>query len=810
MLSLQQFHNAVLNDLGKPLNTHQEQAINAAVSDCLFLVAGPGSGKTTALALRVLKCVFVDDVDPGTILATTFTRKAAKELRSRILSWGDQLRHSFLNRTRSNHTRAVLARLDLNAIVIGTLDSIAQTLLSENRAPGTQPPVVIEDFVSNGLMLREGLFPGHRHLDNDLHAYISALRGSSYGLNAPQLSRVLRTIRERCLHDSVDEHNYRNTQNPNCVVCSQHPHNGISTACDAIADYSNVLQREGVLDFAALEQEFLSRLQARTGPLNQHVNTFVIVVVDEYQDTNLLQEQIYFELGERVVANNGGISVVGDDDQSLFRFRGATVDLFQDFPNRLHQHLSHRLANPPATPPRRIFLTENYRSTGRIVDFVNTYVQLDVGYQAVRVAGKPPIIQRRQVQHNPRVLGMFRDDVDTLGSDLSEFLYDVFQGRGRNIPRVGLIRKSPGGSIGDCALLCHSPAEVKESYQQNTGTIRRRDRLPFHLREHLGSMNPPIRVFNPHGQHLASVPDVERLCGLILLCIDPNKQYQDAIQRLPQEAADTMNRWRLVADDYMRRNPVPRIPPRRGANTLSAFVQSWQQQHVQGQIRASRRRGNWPDEIHLVDLVYKLVTWIPNMQDDIEGLVYLEVITRTILQSALFTAPFRGHIVFNTARNRRSSVHRVLWSVFVPIAMGAVEVDEDLLDTLPTDRLNILSIHQSKGLQFPMVIVDVGSDFRTNNQQQAFMRFPRNGDLTHNLEDELRQFSALNPPNRSAIDRAFDDLIRLYYVAFSRAEDVLLLIGLSSVRERIMHVATGWDRTQQWHWGRNLPNLIHI
>jgi DNA helicase-2/ATP-dependent DNA helicase PcrA len=64
----------------------------ALTRGAVMVLAGPGTGKTTALALRVLKLIFVDRQDPGGILATTFTKKAAAELRSRILGWGDSLK----------------------------------------------------------------------------------------------------------------------------------------------------------------------------------------------------------------------------------------------------------------------------------------------------------------------------------------------------------------------------------------------------------------------------------------------------------------------------------------------------------------------------------------------------------------------------------------------------------------------------------------------------------------------------------------------------------------------------------------------
>ncbi len=123
--------------------------------------------------------------------------------------------------------------------------------------------------------------------------------------------------------------------------------------------------------------------------------------------------------------NGGGMTVVGDDlSQSLYRFRGATVDLFQDFPARATAEIK--------LPTAAIFLEENYRSTDAIVDHYNAFSLLDPHFQAARVANKPPTKRAREVAHNPPILGMFRDDVATLASDLANFIDGVFQGGGSN------------------------------------------------------------------------------------------------------------------------------------------------------------------------------------------------------------------------------------------------------------------------------------------------------------------------------------------------------------------------------------------
>jgi len=116
-------------------------------------------------------------------------------------------------------------------------------------------------------------------------------------------------------------------------------------------------------------------------------------------------------------------------------------------------------------------------------------------------------------------------------------------------------------------------------------------------------------------------------------------------------------------------------------------------------------RSKWVVELSLVDLIYKLVTWIPELQDDIEGLVYLHSILKTVTQFSLLDS-FDGKLyISDDIKDQRSidSIKRMLWNVFVPIAMGTVSLEETLLETLPKDRINIMSIHQAKGLQFPLV-----------------------------------------------------------------------------------------------------------
>jgi len=747
-------------------NPDQNQAISAPNTESQFLVAGPGSGKTTVMVLKILKFIYVDDVHPSSILATTFTRKAASELRSRILSWGDEIRQVLLKTPEFKGIHPHLRRLDFNQIITGTLDSISQDILKIHRAPGAAPPVVIQDFVTSALMLNMGLFKEEKHHNEDLRDYLIKLRGGAFGFNTNEMCKQLLEIKDRVYYDQVEWDQLAREK--------QHQHPGFEVAYQAINDYLCELESRSLYDFAMLEAEFLDQL--KTGKLDDFLEGLKLILVDEYQDSNLLQEQIYFQLAQAAIKNGGSMTVVGDDDQSLYRFRGATVDLFTNFLKRFTTQIQ-------GNQPVLIHLSQNYRSTKNIVKFCNAFSQLDSGFQTARVNAKPAIQPERSPPFTDfPVLGMFRKDVETLACDLSQFIEQVVCKDGYRV-QDHLIKVNPDeGSPTDLSILLSSPQE--RAYKNK--------KLPYYLREKL-----QIPIFNPRGQSLERTWETQVMCGLMLDCIDPECHVQDSIEKLPSTAKNNFKNWRKTAREYLKTNPEPSSPV-----SLTSFVEAWQKRQPLG-------RKTWKKTVPLLDLAYKLVTWIPNLQDDVEGLVYLEAITRTISETALFSY-YAGALVFDEEDPDLEcySIKDAYWIIFVPLATGAIKVDEGLLDTLPDNRINIMSIHQSKGLEFPLVIVDVGSDFRTNHRMNAFKRFPDDGGKSCTMEDEIRSCSPLGTPQRLGKERAFDDLTRHYFVAYSRAQDILLLVGLTTYPD-IPNVATGWTRNGNWPW-EGLDNIIMI
>lgn len=814
MISYEEFEDIVVNTLKRDISSNQDQkdAILSESDESLFIVAGPGSGKTTVIVLKILKYIFVDGMEPNEIVATTFTRKAAEELNSRILSWGDQIKNHLtrdLDESDFGDIEKILEieRIDFNQINIGTTDSIAEELLREFRKPGETQPVIVENFVANSAMIKI-LIETRKYLDKNLTEYLKELSGR-HKLEEPSImSRYLIEIKDRLCYDQVDlEELYEKTDEKS----------GLRTALECIREYEKTLNSRHAIDFQMLESSFLEKL--KNGELADFLDDVKIVLIDEYQDTNLIQEDIYFTIAQSALENGGSITVVGDDDQSLYRFRGATVDLFTNFKQRAKDRLEIDV--------KEINLTTNYRSTENIIDHCNKFVELDGEYQNARVDNKPKITAPNFEKEKMPVLGMFRNNPEMLAQDLARLINNLVNNKkaeikvlqvldedyykrvnddldiaklqelkrrnikkGKDVKTITLELDETYGSSADLAILSYSPKESQ---------FRGRSFL-HHLRKNLKNLRNPIEMFNPRGMELQDVESVAIFCGLMLECIDPEGEIQNSDKDIPNLAKRNMIRWRMSAKEFIKLNPEPHHP-----QSLSSFVINWQQRRVN---LKKDDEGNEirPETASLIDLAYGLALWIEEFYDDAEGIVYFESITKSITQTGFFNK-YHSQISFKNKKEETESILEAIWNIFIPLSTGGVNLDESHFETLPEDRINVLSIHQSKGLEFPLVIVDVGSMFKNNDIRTQHLRFPKSLKEKITIEDTIRQYSSLGENPRSEKDRQFDDLIRRYFVAFSRAECVLLLVGLNPAIEGyvkknqhfdIPNVALGWSRDEKY------------
>ena len=626
MISYEEFEDITAKVLKRDIssNKQQKKAILSEPNKSLFIVAGPGSGKTTVMVLKILKYIFVDDIDPSKILATTFTKKAADELYSRILGWGDEIKRHLEDKycDESFESIAKIESIDFNQIIIGTTDSIAEELLRDNRKPDENQSIVIEEFVANTAMIKI-LIKDEKYRNEKLVEYLKELSGKTKLEEPSKMSEILMEIKNRIFYDQINfDELYEKTQE----------NSGPRLALDCIKEYENTLKNRNTIDFAMLESNFLEKL--KNNELDLFLDEIKIVLIDEYQDTNLIQEDIYFTIAKSALENDGNITVVGDDDQSLYRFRGATVDLFTNYQKRVKDKLSIDV--------EEINLTTNYRSTENIINHCNQFAELDREYQKARVENKPKIIAPDFDRDKMPILGMFRNNPEMLARDLSRLIdnlvnkgeseikvlqvldeeyYKKVNGNinianlqkikqesikaGKNEEKIKIKLDSDYGSASDIAILSYSPKEMQYGNRS----------FLHHLRKNLKRLRKPIEMFNPRGIDLQEIDVVAIFCGLILECIDPEGGIQNSDKTIPNLARRNMIRWRFKAKDYIKLNPEPHEPI-----SLNDFVTRWQLRRPYPESINGIEQ-HWPKNASLMELAYKLTTWIEELQDDVEGIV---------------------------------------------------------------------------------------------------------------------------------------------------------------------------------------------
>ena len=288
------------------LNAKQQEAVEVKEASIL-VIAGAGSGKTKVLTHRIAYLIFQKKIDPGNILAVTFTNKAAQEMKNRI---------EFLSKVSSNRNM-------MKGLWMGTFHSIcARILRQEIDILGYDKNFIIYDKGDQLSMIRRCL----ETLDLD---------------NKKYSPNIISSIIDRAKNNLEDVELFE--------------YNAIGYFKKIVArvyqQYQIDLFENNALDFGDLILLTVKLFRERSEILEHYKNKFRFILVDEYQDINIAQYQLVKLLSNR----DHNLFVVGDPDQSIYKFRGADLSNIlrfeQDFPHS-----------------RVIKLEQNYRSTKVILE----------------------------------------------------------------------------------------------------------------------------------------------------------------------------------------------------------------------------------------------------------------------------------------------------------------------------------------------------------------------------------------------------------------------------------------------------------
>jgi len=590
------------------LNPQQREAV-AAVSGPVLILAGPGSGKTRVIAHRIAYLIGTCGVRPWRVLAVTFTNKAAREMRERV--------------------ETLLEDAALG-IWLGTFHSIcARILRADGYAIGIDRNFAIYDDDDQLAAVRRVL--ADLALDPRQHnprAILGAISRAKNELVGP-------TEFARSVESYFDE-----------VVARVYPR------------YQDLLYTDNALDFDDLLSRTLDLLTSAPGVLRKYQDRFEHVLVDEFQDTNLVQYAIARELAR----GHGNICVVGDPDQSIYSWRAADIRNILNFERDF-----------PGT--RTVLLEQNYRSTGVI---------LEAAHAVISAAEQRP--QKGLWTTNPR------------GAPVALYAAASEEDEAQYVVRTVAEGVRRGRRLSDYAVLYRTNAQSRPleeafvraglRYRLIGGTRFYERREVKDILAYLRLLSNPrdsvslARVINtpPRGLGAATVAELASwaqdrgepmFAALRAVAAAEAGQRLDDAPRLGPRAAHAVARFVRLIDDLSAvatREPV--------AHVIKAIVDAIEYQRYLGDGEEALER--WANVEELANLAAQY--------DAAAGEIEREIASEE-----------EDRTGFDEALAQRSALQAFLEDV-------ALVSDVDDLDQRQ-DAVTLITLHAAKGLEFPVVFM---------------------------------------------------------------------------------------------------------
>ncbi|MCP4200948.1 MAG: ATP-dependent helicase [bacterium] len=625
------------------LSTAQQQVVDHRGGP-LQVIACAGSGKTESISRRVAALI-AEGAEPASIVAFTFTEKAASELKERIVRRVEEAKGTeFLGR--------------LGPMFVGTIHSYCFRIL-QDHVPQYGNYDVLDEHRHAGLLSRE-----HRHLG------LSRLGQKHW---AP-------------IRDFI-----RNVDVIGNELISLEQLDGTPLG-ECYFDYRQMLDRYHFLTFGLIISCAVDALENPVifervhGPLRN-------LVVDEYQDINPAQERLIELLARDPVE----LSVVGDDDQSIYQWRGSDVRNIIQFTKR----------RPTATT---VELESNRRSRPQIIAAANTFAQ--------SISGR---------------LDKAMDPVRSIGAhEIVPWSAETEEDEARVIAETILHLKELGYHYRDVGVLYRS---VRTSAPP--------------LIEALGTHGIPINCAGRTGLMLQ--PEVAIFGEIFAWFVDGDWRDERFGETRP---ADLDNIVTTLDRFFTKDQPIA---------GLKKFLEDW---------RTYRLRGT--RSVSLVGDFYKLLYFLGAHgidADTPDGSARLGVFGRFsnvladfehVNRRARFVEDENGRRTFRSGRDRGKPYYQALANYLLHYARDAYE-DFEGEQALDLDAVDVLTVHQAKGLEWPIVFIPA----------LVSRRFPSS--LSGRAQDWLLPDNLFPPAKRSRYEGSDAEERRLFYVAMTRARDAVYL-----------------------------------
>jgi DNA helicase-2/ATP-dependent DNA helicase PcrA len=670
-----------------PVILREFQAINDAQRDVvahnggpLLVIAGPGSGKTFALVVRTINLLILEKARPSQIIVCTFTEKAAYELRDRIAATA----------------RRVGYHADLSELNVGTIHGICNRLLQahRHRTPLGNSYDTLDDLTQL-LFLFEHFDEIVGPLENGIYLGRWRTKWSAIEGLRDYLNKITEELVDPDLLSSVTT-------------------GFLQSLGHAYKAYRDLLLQHNKIDFA-FQQKLVHDLLLNSEFLKAVTDRIRYVMVDEYQDTNYIQEQILSQLA----SGTGNLCVVGDEDQSLYRFRGATVRNILEFPTRYPNC-------------RSINLTTNYRSHRQIVAAYDRWMK---SIEWSNQSGPPfrfdksiSVDPAAKFPDYPAVFSIWGGDARDEGTRFADLVSHLKQ-------------QEVISDYSQVALLLHS--------------VRSDHSGPYLEALHAKG----IAAFCPRARAYFDTEEIRLMIACFAIIFG---YYGDGRGSLSGAAL------RELAD-Y-----VDACIVELGRNYGEPHPLAVELQRLTGAI-ANLESGQSLD-LRPADYLYRLIAFEPFIT-----FTRNENRSRNLAIFSQLLNVFQNyyHYTVVTHRNREFLRFHLFNSFMRLLYEGGINEYEDPDQPFPKGYVQVMTIHQAKGLEFPVVVV--GSlDVQISSAKQVDRDL---GPFYHRPPFE--------PENRiTEFDR-----MRLHYVAFSRPEKLLVLTADTQPKP---HFAAIWQGLPQW------------
>lgn len=430
------------------LNARQREAVDA-ISGPVMVIAGPGTGKTQLLAVRVCHIVQEAGVNPEDILCLTYTDAGASAMRKRLISF---------------------MGAEAYKVNIFTFHSFCNYIINTNRTYFGEFLDLknISDLQKSEIMreILDELPPDHS---------LKRLTGSTYFDSKNLLSFFSDMKRERISTEQIETiiSDYLESLKNNDKFIYQKKYNEFNKGDLKIALYNTEVDKyQKVLDAYGLLETYNEKLKARGSfdfddsilfvieafkkeevLLQRCQEKFQYILVDEYQDTNGSQNELIFQLADNEYHDRPDIFIVGDEDQSIYRFQGANMGSIVEFQEKYN--------------PKVIFLEDNYRSYQGILDSATRLINNN----NERISKRNPDFTKRLIEQRKEDYGQ--------GSNPLVYAFDNSVAHDYGIIDLILKLKSEGTDLKDIAVLYSKHADVTDiikylTYDKIPITVKRK------------------------------------------------------------------------------------------------------------------------------------------------------------------------------------------------------------------------------------------------------------------------------------------------------------------------------------------------